>query len=125
MGLDNYVILQVAPETKVPISFEHLRDSAACWEYELCYWRRSYRIRNFILDLVQEDYNDTLHYYEIPKDRVKDIIKFLSSFNRYNWPAASFYEWSFAKKMLRHQIKRLKKLRKIRGDYRLIFIDSY
>lgn len=122
MGLDNYIVLQVPIDVKVPAVFDHLRDNDG--NYELCYWRRSYRIRNFILELVQEDYDDALLYYEIPKDKVKYIIKFLSSFNRRNWPINSFYEWSFAKKMLRHQIKRLKKLRHFRGEYRLIFIDS-
>ena len=123
MGLDNYILLQVPIDVKAPAAFDHLRDSDG--NYELCYWRRCYQIRNFFLDLVEENYYDALRYYEIPKDKLNKIIKFLSSFNRRNWPANSFYDWPFAKKVLRHQIKRLKKLRHFRGEYRLIFIDSY
>ena len=123
MGVDSYIIFQVPIDVKVPAAFDHLRDSDG--NYELCYWQNSFIIRNFILNLAEENYDEALRYYEIPKDKVIKIIKFLSSFNRRNWPVNSFYEWSFAKKMLRHQIKRLKRLRHFRGEYRLIFIDSY
>lgn len=126
MGLDNYIMMYLPNDNDpVPTCYAHLQNEDG--GYELCYWRRCYRIRNDILELCEIYYND-LGYAtkEIPKERVGDLIKILKSYqHRRLWDFyTTFYDWDYAKKMLRRQIHRLKKLRKIK-EYRLIFIDSY
>lgn len=123
MGLANYVIFQVPIDVKVPKSFEHLRNNNG--DYELSYWWKCYQVRNEILSIAEEFYDDALRQYEIPKENIPILIKALKRFNRYNWSPNVYDPWPSAKKKLRLLIKRLKKLRYFRGEYRLLFIDSY
>ena len=128
MGLDNYILMCLPDDRvndKIPMCYAHLQNEDGT--YELCYWRRCYRIRNNILELCETYYSDFGYATkEIPKERVGDLIKILKFYrHRKQWnDYSTFYEWDYAKKMLRRQIHRLKMLRKVK-DYRLIFIDSY
>ena len=135
MGLDNSIQIKrntstnSIPELK---QFELAYDNKHQFDFEVCYWRKCYNIRNMIMDVVESardnDNSDILTTIDIEK-----IIHGLQSFNSANWQenGGSIWDWDdeeypYSEKIQR-DIENLKNLQTLMGKYDLevYFYDSY
>ena len=135
MGLDNGIQIKrntstnSIPELK---QFELAYDNKHQFDFEICYWRKCYNIRNMIMDVVESardnDNSDILTTTDIEK-----IIHGLRSFNSANWQenGGSIWDWDdeeypYSEKIQR-DIENLKKLQTLMEKYDLevYFYDSY
>lgn len=138
MGLDNGIMLKlniIDKRIKVPKCFIH-----ESWykpgEYEICYWRKCWGVRNKIITEVfnEKTYSDK-YEFEVMPDNVLKIIKVLKYYdNEKNWNNDNSTIWWYKEnkihKQIRKQIKCLKKLysflRKYpKEDIVCYFYDSY
>lgn len=135
MGLDNGIQIKrntstnSIPELK---QFELSYDNKHQFDFEICYWRKCYNIRNMIMDVVESardnDKSDILTTTDIEK-----IIHGLQSFNSANWQedGGSIWDWDdeedpYSEKIQR-DIENLKNLQTLMEKYDLevYFYDSY
>lgn len=135
MGLDNGIQIKrntstnSIPELK---QFELAYDNKHQFDFEICYWRKCYNIRNMIMDVVESardnDNSDILTTTDIEK-----IIHGLQSFNSANWQenGGSIWNWDdeeypYSEKIQR-DIENLKNLQTLMEKYDLevYFYDSY
>ena len=135
MGLDNSIQIKrntstnSIPELK---QFELAYDNKHQFDFEICYWRKCYNIRNMIMDVVESardnDSSDILTTTDIEK-----IIHGLQSFNSANWQenGGSIWDWDdeeypYSEKIQR-DIENLKKIQTLMEKYDLevYFYDSY
>lgn len=135
MGLDNSIQIKrntstnSIPELK---QFELAYDNKHQFDFEVCYWRKCYNIRNMIMDVVESardnDNSDILTTTDIEK-----IIRGLQSFNSANWQenGGSIWDWDdeeypYSEKIQR-DIENLKNLQTLMEKYDLevYFYDSY
>ena len=135
MGLDNGIQIKrntstnSIPELK---QFELAYDNKHQFDFEICYWRKCYNIRNMIMDVVESardnDNSDILTTTDIEK-----IIHGLQSFNSANWQenGGSIWDWDdeeypYSEKIQR-DIENLKNLQMLMEKYDLevYFYDSY
>ena len=135
MGLDNGIQIKrntstnSIPELK---QFELAYDNKHQFDFEICYWRKCYNIRNMIMDVVESardnDNSDILTTTDIEK-----IIRGLQSFNSANWQenGGSIWDWDdeeypYSEKIQR-DIENLKNLQTLmeRYDLEVYFYDSY
>ena len=135
MGLDNSIQIKrntstnSIPELK---QFELAYDNKHQFDFEICYWRKCYNIRNMIMDVVEgardNDNSDILTTTDIEK-----IIHGLQSFNSANWQenGGSIWDWDdeeypYSEKIPR-DIENLKNLQTLMEKYDLevYFYDSY
>ena len=135
MGLDNGIQIKrntstnSIPELK---QFELAYDNKHQFDFEVCYWRKCYNIRNMIMDVVESardnDNSDILTTTDIEK-----IIHGLRSFNSANWQenGGSIWDWDdeeypYSEKIQR-DIENLKNLQTLMEKYDLevYFYDSY
>ena len=135
MGLDNSIQIKrntstnSIPELK---QFELSYDNKHQFDFEICYWRKCYNIRNMIMDVVESardnDNSDILTTTDIEK-----IIHGLQSFNSANWQenGGSIWDWDdeeypYSEKIQR-DIENLKNLQTLMEKYDLevYFYDSY
>lgn len=135
MGLDNGIQIKrntstnSIPELK---QFELAYDNKHQFDFEICYWRKCYNIRNMIMDVVESardnDNSDILTTTDIEK-----IIHGLQSFNSANWQEndGSIWDWDdeeypYSEKIQR-DIENLKNLQTLMEKYDLevYFYDSY
>ena len=135
MGLDNGIQIKrntytnSIPELK---QFELTYDNKHQFDFEVCYWRKCYNIRNMIMNVVESardnDYSDLLTTTDIEK-----IIHGLQSFNSANWQedGGSIWDWDdeecpYSEKIQR-DIENLKNLQTLMEKYDLevYFYDSY
>lgn len=135
MGLDNGIQIKrntytnSIPELK---QFELAYDNKHQFDFEICYWRKCYNIRNMIMDVVESardnDNSDILTTTDIEK-----IIHGLQSFNSANWQenGGSIWDWDdeeypYSEKIQR-DIENLKNLQTLMEKYDLevYFYDSY
>ena len=135
MGLDNSIQIKrntstnSIPELK---QFELSYDNKHQFDFEICYWRKCYNIRNMVMDVVEgardNDNSDILTTTDIEK-----IIHGLQSFNSANWQenGGSIWDWDdeeypYSEKIQR-DIENLKNLQMLMEKYDLevYFYDSY
>ena len=135
MGLDNGIQIKrntstnSIPELK---QFELSYDNKHQFDFEICYWRKCYNIRNMVMDVVEgardNDNSDILTTTDIEK-----IIHGLQSFNSANWQenGGSIWDWDdeeypYSEKIQR-DIENLKKLQTLmeKSDLEVYFYDSY
>ena len=135
MGLDNVIqskrntSTNSIPELK---QFELSYDNKHQFDFEICYWRKCYNIRNMIMDVIESardnDNSDILTTTDIEK-----IIHGLQSFNSANWQenGGSIWDWDdeeypYSEKIQR-DIENLKNLQTLMEKYDLevYFYDSY
>lgn len=135
MGLDNSIQIKrntstnSIPELK---QFELAYDNKHQFDFEVCYWRKCYNIRNMIMDVVESardnDNSDILTTTDIEK-----IIHGLQSFNSANWQenGGSIWDWDDEKypysEKIQSDIENLKNLQTLMEKYDLevYFYDSY
>ena len=135
MGLDNSIQIKRNTSTNsIPKlkQFELAYDNKHQFDFEICYWRKCYNIRNMIMDVVESardnDNSDILTTTDIEK-----ITHGLQSFNSANWQenGGSIWDWDdeeypYSEKIQR-DIENLKNLQTLMEKYDLevYFYDSY
>lgn len=138
MGLDNGIMLKVNilnKNIKVPKCFNH-EEWYEPGEYEVCYWRKCWGVRNKIITKVfkRERFSDEYTFEIVPDDVIK-IIKILKYYdNKKNWDRDNSTIWWYKEdkihKQIRRQIKCLRKLYSFLRKYHkkdvvCYFYDSY
>jgi hypothetical protein len=136
MGLDNGINVKRTPETN---KIEELKVFSQDWDkdlrynFEVCYWRKCWNIRNDIFCLGIG--NDESYSNNLTKENIEQIIELLQSYNSDNWTdgGSCIWEWeddedgwSYSEH-IKHDIESLKLLRDLMDKYELevYFYDSY
>lgn len=138
MGLDNGIILKMNilnKNIKVPKCFIH-KEWYEPGEYEVCYWRKCWGVRNKIITEVfnEETYPDKYEFEVMPDDVLK-IIKVLKYYdNEKNWNDDNSTIWYYKEdeihKQIKYNLKKLKRLYRflkkyLNEDIHCYFYDSY
>lgn len=131
MGLDNGIRVkrteytEAIPELKV---YEDEFDLKYKSDFELCYWRKCWNIRNEILSYIGKRFSDE-YQFPISIEDIDPIIQILQSYNKDNWidSGGCIWEYDEMRPRLMEQIDALKQLKKLMQKYDLevYFYDSY
>ena len=135
MGLDNSIeIKRNAYTNSIPElrQFELEYDKAYEYDFEICYWRKCWNIRNDILWIIGERLSDK-YEYTLDKEDIDQIIKLLESYNADNFEDSGGCIWDWDDKeylyseKIQQDIASLKVLRQLMDKYELevYFYDSY
>ena len=131
MGLDNGIeVRRNAHTSSIPelLQFELDYDK----DFEVCYWRKCWNIRDDILWIIGERFGDQYEYV-LTKEDIDQIIKLLESYNAGNFEDSGSYIWDWDddeypySKKIQQDIESLKVLRQLMDKYELdvYFYDSY
>ena len=136
MGLDNSIEVKRTLETN-KISeltiFNKDYDKELKYDFEICYWRKCWGLRNDILFLIGKRWVPEEEYeFSLTKDDVDNIIELLGSYNEDTWEG-SIWEWTSDEdgwsysEHIKQDIESLKLLRQLMDKYELevYFYDSY
>lgn len=123
MGLDNGIIVKTKLKYPPWLTGRDSHESVELENYEICYWRKFYGLRNEILNKV--DINKALS----PKD-IENIIDILDSFTNHEYyeeNSLTFWGYCGMFEILKHQIASLLWLRAQMNKQEIIceFYDSY
>lgn len=135
MGLDNSIEIKrnaytnLIPELR---QFELEYDKAYEYDFEICYWRKCWNIRNDILWIIGERLSDK-YEYTLDKEDIDQIIKLLESYNADNFEDSGGCIWDWDdeeypySEKIQQDIASLKVLRQLMDKYELevYFYDSY
>ena len=135
MGLDNGIEVKRTYYTNdIPElqRFNQPWDKEHKYNFEVCYFRKCWNIRNMILDVVKGTYDNIISNPLTTYD-IDNIIKGLQAFNSDNWQdnGGSIWDWDDEEYPYSEHIKRdienLQTLRKLMDKYDLevYFYDSY
>lgn len=135
MGLDNSIeIKRNAYTNSIPElrQFELEYDKAYEYDFEICYWRKCWNIRNDILWIIGERLSDK-YEYTLDKEDIDQIIKLLESYNADNFEDSGGCIWDWDdeeypySEKIQQDIASLKVLRQLMDKYELdvYFYDSY
>ena len=129
MGLDNSIEVKRNEYTDTLPELQRFNvEWDTKYEFEICYWRKCWNIRNDIISILGNRWNDN---FETPltSEDIDKIIVALKSLNAKNWynHGSSIWEWDEYDDHIKCDIKKLKQLRKLMKKYDLevVFIDSY
>lgn len=106
-------------------------DTEHKYDFEICYWRKCWNIRNMIIEIIKDTYINVISEPLTPDD-IDNIIKGLKSLNSDNWQDddGSIWDWDGEDNYsihIKHDIENLQSLRKLMDKYKLevYFYDSY
>ena len=135
MGLDNSIeVKRNAYTSSIPelqrFTLEY--DKAYEYDFEICYWRKCWNIRNDILWIIGERLSDK-YEYALDKEDIDQIIKLLESYNADNFEDSGGCIWDWDdeeypySEKIQQDIASLKVLRQLMDKYELevYFYDSY
>lgn len=104
-------------------------DKELKYDFEVCYWRKCWGLRNDVLYLLGQRFVDK-YEFDLSKSDVENIIKLLESYDAESW-SGSIWDWDneeypYSEKIQR-DIENLKILRELMDKYDLevYFYDSY
>ena len=125
MGLDNGITVKRTAQTENISEMRLFEDDYVrkykC-DYEVCYWRKCWNIRNKILDVVYP-------WEPLSVEDIDKIIEVLKSFTTDNWEDEGSSIWCFdnMEETLRDQINNLGVLKRLMQEHELevYFYDSY
>lgn len=135
MGLDNGVEIRRNEHTSSILElrrFEPEYDKTHEYDFEICYWRKCWNVRNDILWIIGERFGDQ-YEYNLDKEDIDQIIKLFESYNADNFEDSGGCiwdwddeEWPYSEK-IKQDIENLKMLRQLMDKYDLdvYFYDSY
>lgn len=128
MGLDNGIQVKrnlytnSIEDLKV---FEETWDKEHKWDFEICYWRKCWNIRNDILWVLNSRFDDQ-YEFQLTYEDIDNIISILLSYNEDNWGNSI---WTFEEMVehLQQDVENLKLLQDLMKTYNLevYFYDSY
>ena len=136
MGLDNGIQVRRTPETN---KIEELKvfnrdwDKELEYDFEVCYFRKCWNIRNDILWIVDAPLGSHDYEWRVTKENVDEIITLFQSYNAENFEDSGSCiwdwddeEWPYSEK-IKQDIEDLKLLRQLMDKYELevYFYDSY
>ena len=130
MGLDNGIVIKkndhtAAIDAKLVDLFEELTYSE---EYEVCYWRKCYNLRNEILYIINRKFDEE-YEYRLNAEDVEQIIEYLQSLDADTWndSGPSLWEWEEMEEHILQDINNLSTLVELMKEYDLdvVFYDSY
>ena len=96
MGLDNGIVLATKHKINIEELPEYVKIDADNWRekydnsgyfyYDVCYWRKCWNIRGYILDFNNLDYDDEKYEYRLEKDHLillqRKFINYLCYMNK-------------------------------------------
>lgn len=128
MGLDNGICVKrnyYTTNIKELQIFEDSWDKEHKWDFEVCYWRKCWNIRNDILWSIDSRFDDQ-YEFKLTSENIGNIIIILMSYNEENW-GNSIWEFEAIKEHLQQDIKNLQILQDLMEKYELevYFYDSY
>ena len=130
MGLDNGITICKKNLNSSII----LNESFIPSDYEVCYWRKCWGIRNDIIGYLLETHKkqEDLYEYELTLEDLQAIYNILLSwYNKKKWKTygRSIWDWKTIKEQLRYDCNRLAYLiakKEVYGDdLPVYFYDSY
>ena len=130
MGLDNGIAIRKENLNSSII----LNESFIPLDYEVCYWRKCWGIRDDIIHYLRETYKtqENLYEYELTLEDLQAIYNILLSwYNKKKWNESgrSIWSWKVMKKQLRYDCNKLAYLiakKEVYGDdLPVYFYDSY
>ena len=134
MGLDNGICVkrnEYSNSIKGLKGFTQDWDKDKKYDFEFCYWRKCWNVRNDIFNIVAPEINNDSETVLTIEDIAK-IIKLLKSYNKKTWDCdswnGSIWTWSEYKAMNRIHIKNLYKLIRLMKrcpKLEVYFYDSY
>ena len=134
MGLDNGICVKrnnYSDFIKKMKRFEDKTCKKYQFDYDICYWRKCWNVRNDILDIIQTGENEEYHYELTVRD-IQIIITILKSYNSKTWDygswSGSIWTWKEHRKINRRHIRNLKTLVKLMKKHpylEVYFYDSY
>ena len=98
-------------------------------DFEITYWRKNWGLRNDILWILNDPFEDR-YEYSVHKNELDEIIVLLQSYNSETW-TNSIWEWDDEEypysEYIKKNIEDLKYLRTLMDQYELevYFYDSY
>lgn len=129
MGLDNGICVKKTEYTKRLGLFEDKYPEYPDLDYEICYWRKCWNVRNMIYSVIKElpENNSQL---ELSAEDLINIRNGLKEYNKKNWSEReSIWIWKEIKPNIKKHIADLKILiraKQIYGDQiEIYFYDSY
>ena len=130
MGLDNGITIYKKNLNSSII----LNESFIPLDYEVCYWRKCWGIRNDIISYLHNTHEiqEDLYEYELTLEDLQAIYDILLSwYNKKKWNESgrSIWDWKTIKEQLRYDCNRLAYLiakKEVYGDdLPVYFYDSY
>lgn len=133
MGLDNSIMIErneYSNKIKNKLkSFILDFDDEERYNFEVCYWRKCWNVREDISDAIGGILDNRRTSLNI--DNLKSILLILKGYNKENWKYGgwgSIWTWEEHKKINKKHIKNLEyliKLKKKYPDLEIYFLDSY
>ena len=132
MSLDNGICVRRTPKTNM---IEELKvfnddlDTELKHDFEITYWRKNWGLRNDILWILIDPFEDR-YEYSVRKNELDEIIELLQSYNSETW-TNSIWDWDDEEypysEYIKKNIEDLKHLRALMDRYELevYFYDSY
>lgn len=130
MGLDNGITIKFTkPLKSIPLFLKNISEydkEDSIGEYEICYWRKCWNIRQEIKSVLNDP--DNISLAEL--DEIYTILTDFQSKKYWNENNDSIWDYDDIKDTLRVQRKRLKQLKSFLKrnpniKYRIYFYDSY
>jgi hypothetical protein len=134
MGLDNGICIrrnEYSNSIKALRRFQDSYDKEGKYDFDLCYWRKCWNVREDIFTAICAE-TDSQYHFVLDIYDIKEIIKVLKSYNKKTWIYGgwdgSIWEWPEHKKINRRHIRNLKCLVRLMKKYpelEVYFYDSY
>lgn len=132
MGLDNGIEIKRTDFTSsIPWikAFERSWDKDGRYDFEICYWRKCWNVREMILNVTNHQ-SDNDYEVELSTEDLRAIREGLQKYNKRTWDERdSIWTWEEQKPHIQRQIKNLEKLIKLKENYgdfiEVYFYDSY
>ena len=130
MGLDNGIVIKKNEKTSaIEDKFGALFDERTYNdEYDVCYWRKCWNIRNEILYIINHRFEEE-YEFSLDVEDVEQIIEFLGSLDADTWTdsGSSIWDWDEMEEHVQQDIENLNALVELMQEYDLDvkFYDSY
>lgn len=128
MGLDNSIAVKRNDYTNSILELQQFNidwDKEHKYNFEICYWRKCWGLRNDILYLIGHRWDEG-YEFKLNIDDIDNIIALLKAYNSETWEN-SIWSWDEYEKYNKQYIKNLKELKNLMKKYDLevYFYDSY
>lgn len=127
MGLDNGIVVRATENNMVLKALAPYKKDW-CDEFEICYWRKCWNIRNDILNMLGKRFSEEWRH-ELTELDVDGILSILDSYTEENWDESGGSIWEYAEmaESLAEQKNALLLLKRLMCEHGVsaYFYDSY
>lgn len=130
MGLENGIKIKVAEDSKITLNSDFI-----CSDYEPCYWRKCWGLREDILHYLSDKYEETEEEgrkYPLDATNLYAIYGILNRWchkKKWNSESRSIWGWKTMKEQLRYDCSKIAyliaKKEEYGDDIKIYFYDSY